>query len=59
MHGAVVIDDWLMSPAPAVRLAMFRIMIGVFSAGYFVARLPTLLQLGDEPRVGWEPVGVL
>jgi hypothetical protein len=59
MHGAVVIDHWLMSPAPAVRLAMFRIMIGAFSAGYFVARLPTLLQLGDEPRVAWEPVGVL
>ena len=59
MQGVVVIDNWLMSPAPAVRLAMFRIMIGVFSAGYFVARLPTLLELGDEPRVGWEPVGVL
>ena len=34
-------------------------MIGVFSAGYLVARLPTLLEMGDEAPVGWEPVGVL
>ena len=59
MRGAVVIDAWLMTPAPAARLALFRIMIGVFSAGYLVARLPTLLEMGDETRVGWEPVGVL
>jgi hypothetical protein len=56
---AVVIDRWLMAPAPAVRLAVFRIMIGVFSAGYLVARLPVLLAMGDEVRVEWEPVGVL
>jgi hypothetical protein len=54
-----VIDRWLMAPAPAVRLAMFRIMIGVFSAGYLVARLPTLLALGSEAPIGWDPVGVL
>ncbi len=48
-----------MTPAPAVRLAMFRIMIGVFSAGYLAARLPTLLDMGDESRVAWDPVGVL
>jgi hypothetical protein len=59
MHGAVVIERWLMTPAPAVRLAMFRIMIGVFSAGYLVARLPTLLEMGDESRIAWDPVGVL
>jgi hypothetical protein len=59
MHGAAVIDDWLMAPAPAIRLAVFRIMIGVFSAAYLVARLPTLLDMGDEARVVWDPVGVL
>jgi hypothetical protein len=59
MQRAVVIDRWLMAPAPAVRVAVFRIMIGVFSAGYLVARLPTLLEMGDESRVGWDPVGVL
>ncbi len=48
-----------MTPAPAVRLAVFRIMIGVFSAGYLAARLPTLLDMGDEPRAAWDPVGVL
>ena len=59
MRGAVVIDRWLMAPAPAVRLAVFRIMIGVFSAGYLVARLPVLLAMGDERPVEWEPLGVL
>jgi hypothetical protein len=59
MRGAVVIDGWLMTPAPAARLALFRIMMGVFSAGYLVARLPMLFEMGDETRVGWEPVGVL
>src|SRR6185503_6174585 len=59
VHGAVVIDRWLMAPAPAVRLAVFRIMIGVFSAGYLVARLPVLLAMGDEGPVEWEPLGVL
>jgi Vitamin K-dependent gamma-carboxylase len=54
-----VIDRWLMAPAPAARLAMFRVMIGVFSAGYLVARLPTLLALGGEAPIGWKSVGVL
>lgn len=54
-----MIERWLMAPAPAVRLAVFRIMIGVFAAGYLVARLPALLSMGDEARVEWEPVGVL
>jgi len=59
VSGAVVIDRWLMAPGPAVRLAVFRIMIGVFAAGYLVARLPVLLDMGGEARVEWEPVGVL
>jgi hypothetical protein len=54
-----MIDRWLMAPAPAVRLAVFRIMVGVFSACYLVTRLPTLLEMGDEARVEWDPVGVL
>ena len=59
MRGGVVIDRWLMTPAPAIRLAVFRIMIGVFSAGYLVARLQVLLVMGNESRVEWEPLGVL
>jgi hypothetical protein len=61
MRGSVVIDRWLMepAPAPAVRLAMFRIMIGVFSVGYLVARFPTLLSMGNEASFEWEPVGAL
>ena len=48
-----------MAPAPATRLAVFRILIGVFAAGYLIARLPVLLDMGDESRLEWEPVGVL
>jgi hypothetical protein len=59
MRRAVVIEGWLMAPAPATRLAVFRILIGVFSAGYLLARLPVLLAMGDESRIEWEPVGVL
>jgi hypothetical protein len=54
-----VIDRWLMTPAPAARLAVFRIAIGVFAAGYLAARLPVLLAMGDESRDLWDPVGVL
>lgn len=59
MRGAVVIDRWLMTPAPATRLAVFRILIGVYAAVYLVARLPALLAMGEEPSTRWEPVGVL
>jgi hypothetical protein len=59
MRGAVVIDRWLMAPAPAVRLAVFRIMVGLFAAGYLVARLSVLLAMGDESDGEWRPVGVL
>ncbi|MEX0847074.1 MAG: hypothetical protein WD023_04775 [Ilumatobacteraceae bacterium] len=59
MRGAAVIDRWFMQPAPAVRLAVFRIMIGVFSATYLLARLPTLLAMGDETNLQWDPVGGL
>jgi hypothetical protein len=48
-----------MSRAPAARLAVFRILIGVFCAGYLVVRLPTLLAMGDEAPSRWDPVGVL
>jgi hypothetical protein len=54
-----VIDRWLMTPAPAVRLAIFRIMVGVFSACYLVARSSILLDMGGESPVQWDPVGVL
>src|SRR4029453_13286179 len=59
MRGAIVIEQWLTTPAPATRLAVFRIMIGVFSAGYLLARLPVLLAMGDESRLEWQPVGAL
>ena len=59
MLDVAVIDRWLMAPAPAARLAVFRIAIGVFSFGYLVVRFPVMWSTGDEARVAWEPVGVL
>ena len=57
MRGAVVIDRWLMTPAPAAWLAVFRILIGVFSACYLIVRLPTLLAMGDEGERDGIPSG--
>ena len=59
MCGGIVIDQWLVAPAPATRLAVFRVLIGVFSAGYLLARLPVMLAMGGESRFDWQPVGVL
>lgn len=43
--------------APPERLAMFRILIGVFALGYLLVRLPVFLQLGDR-RSGFDGVGL-
>jgi hypothetical protein len=59
LREPVVTDRWLMAPAPAARLAVFRIAIGVFASVYLVVRLPVLLSMGDERSVEWQPLGVL
>jgi hypothetical protein len=43
--------------APAERLAMLRILTGVFAAAYLLVRLPVFLQLGDR-RSGFDGVGL-
>ncbi len=43
--------------APAERLAMLRILTGVFAAVYLLVRLPVFLQLGDR-RSGFDGVGL-
>ncbi len=43
--------------APAERLAMLRILTGVFAVTYLLARLPVFLQLGDR-RSGFDGVGL-
>lgn len=43
--------------APAERLAMLRILVGVFSVTYLIVRLPVFVQLGDR-RSGFDGVGL-
>lgn len=43
--------------APAERLAMLRILTGVFAVVYLLVRLPVFLQLGDR-RSGFDGVGI-
>jgi hypothetical protein len=43
--------------APAERLAMLRILTGVFAMAYLLVRLPVFLQLGDR-RSGFDGVGL-
>ncbi len=43
--------------APPERLAMFRILVGVFAVTYLLIRLPVFLQLADR-RSGFDGVGL-
>lgn len=43
--------------APPERLAMFRILTGVFAVAYLVIRLPVFVELGDR-KSGFDGVGV-
>ncbi len=52
------IDRWIFSAAPPERLAVFRILLGLFASGYLVARLPEFLAVAGWTS-GFEPVGVL
>lgn len=49
--------DGYFAPAPAARLALFRIAVGVYAAGWSLARLPAHLDLADRSAARWDPVG--
>jgi HTTM domain len=51
--------EWLVAPAPAARLAMLRILVGVYATAWAVVRLPAHLAHTDQVAVRWQPVGVL
>lgn len=51
-------DRWLSAPAPAERLAVFRILVGLYGSAYVAIRLPAFLGTADL-TVGFEPVGIL
>jgi HTTM domain len=47
------------SPAPATRLAAFRVLTGTFAVVYLVVRLPHLLDAAHFDPVRFRPVGPL
>ena len=54
-----MLDRWLQEPAPAERLAMFRVLLGTLVVGYIAVRHRAFLDLLDQPDARFEPVGVL
>ena len=52
-------DAWFFAPAPAERLFVLRILVGLFSVVYLVVRLPAFLALADAPDRAFRPVGLL
>lgn len=45
--------------APPERLAVFRILVGLFTTVYVLTRVPVYLGLGDRPEGAFDGVGVL
>jgi uncharacterized membrane protein YphA (DoxX/SURF4 family) len=52
-------QGWLRATAPPERLAMVRILVGVYALVWMAGALPGLLGLVDADRARWQPVGVL
>ena len=50
---------WLEAPAPATRLAAFRILGGGFAVAYLLIRLPYWLDVIDLDDGRWHPLGLL
>ena len=53
------VDRWLFAPAPATRLAAFRVLAGGFALVYVIVRLPALWALTRRPEPRFDGVGVL
>jgi len=51
--------DWWFAPAPAERLAMLRIAIGLYALLWVVGRIPELHELAALPADHFRPVGVV
>lgn len=49
---------WLLEPAPARRLAVFRILVGVYAVVWLLVRLPAHLNQVNRLESRWMPVGV-
>lgn len=53
-----MIGRWLAPPAPARRLALFRVLVGAFALVYLIVRLPAFWATATLTD-GFDPVGVL
>ena len=51
-------SDLVDASAPAERLAVFRILLGVFVTGYFAIRLPVFLELRNRSTDRFDAVGL-
>jgi hypothetical protein len=47
------------APAPPERLAVLRILVGVYAVAWSLVRLPAHLGHVDQPGSRWQPIGVL
>lgn len=53
-------DGWLLAPAPARRLSLFRVLVGTFATAYLAIRSPAFAALASPPGSAvFEPVGAL
>ncbi|MFN0092053.1 MAG: hypothetical protein ACKVWR_17565, partial [Acidimicrobiales bacterium] len=59
MTAAGAFDRWLLAPAPAARLGLLRLLVGVFAVGRLAARLAQFLGLADGSAARFDPVGPL
>lgn len=50
---------WWFEPAPAERLAVFRILLGLYVVNHLVTELPKLLGYTTFPRSEFKPYGVV
>lgn len=51
-------DVWLLSPAPAERLAALRILVGGFVLVYMIVNVGEFHRLAQIPSAPFEPVGI-
>ena len=49
-------DDWFMGTIPSARLALFRVLVGLYSTIYLAARIPHLVDVSDLPQLSFRPV---
>lgn len=54
-----MIDAWWRAPAPAMRLAMLRVLVGLYGTVYLLIRTPHLLSYALDDLNRFHPVGIV